>query len=114
MSVTGKTKLFRKDFNGRPAYSRSIASREFKDGQQTNNWIRTYENVQMPKDTNLPDGVTIEVVNGFEATYRMQNGSVGRKLVVTKYNVVDGDARQANDNAMDMPPFMAYEDDIPF
>lgn len=49
MNVTGKTKIFRKDFNGRPAYSRQIASREFVDGKQTDNWIRTYESVKLPR-----------------------------------------------------------------
>lgn len=49
MNVTGKTKIFRKDFDGRPAYSRAVSSREFKDGQQTDNWIRTYESVKLPR-----------------------------------------------------------------
>lgn len=86
MDVTGKTKLYRKDFNGRPAYSRSIASQEYKDGQK-GDWIRTYESVQMPKGADVADGSIVEIV-GFEAVYKY-NGEVRRKLVVTKYKVLD-------------------------
>ena len=55
MNVTGKTKIFRKDFDGHPAYSRAISSQEYKDGQK-GKWIRTYESVQFPFGTQLEDG----------------------------------------------------------
>lgn len=87
MQVSGQTKIYRKDFNGRPAYSRRISAQEYKNGQK-GNWINVYENVQMPKDTNIPDGCIIEVVKGFESLYNSKNG-IMRKLIVTEYKVLD-------------------------
>lgn len=85
MKVKGETKIYRKDFNGRPAYSRSIASQEYVDGQK-GDWIRAYEPVQFPKGANIQDG-TIVQVEGFEAVYKTKNGEIKRKLVVQKYQV---------------------------
>ena len=61
MNITGKTMIFRKDFNGKPVYSRSISSKDI-DG----NWISVFENVNMPKGTDLPNKTKIEVIKGFE------------------------------------------------
>ena len=86
MNITGQTKIYRKDFNGRPAYSRRIASQEYKDGKK-GEWINVYENVQFPKGADIPDGSVVEI-KGFEATYKGKSG-IGRKLVVTEYKVLD-------------------------
>lgn len=108
MNVTGQTKIYRKDFDGRPSYSRCIASQEYKDGQK-GDWIRTYESVQFPKGADIPDRSIVEI-SGFEATYNSKNG-VQRKLVVQKYKVMDA-PRQAE------PQYSGVEelrdDDIPF
>ncbi len=85
MNVTGKTRLFRKDFHGKPAYSRRIASKEYKDGHTTDQWIGVYEPVQMPKDTDLPDKADINITKAFEAVYKDHNGEIKRKLVVQEY-----------------------------
>lgn len=93
MNVTGKTKIYRKDFNGRPAYSRQIATREFVDGHQTDNWIRTYESVKLPKDATLTDGSIINVSRGFESVFKTSSGEVKRQLVVLDYKLEEiGDA----------------------
>lgn len=102
MNVKGKTKIYRKDFNGRPAYSRSIASQEFKDGQK-GDWIRTYEPVQFPKGTDIADGSIVEV-EGFEAVFK-NKGEIKRKLVVTKYQVEQSDDGFFNDS---------FDEDMPF
>ena len=86
MDVRGQTKIYRKDFNGRPAYSRRISSQEYKDGQK-GEWLNIYENVQMPRGTNIADGSIVELV-GFEAVYRSK-GELRRKLVVTDFKVLD-------------------------
>ena len=100
MDVTGKMKVFRKDYNGKPAYSRAISSQEYKDGKK-GDWITVWENVQFPKGTDIPDRSIVEV-KGFEATYKSKDGNK-RKLVVTEYNVLDkgkpqGFSRLSDDN----------------
>ena len=115
MNVTGQTKLFRKDFNGRSAYSRRISSQEYKDGQK-GEWINDYENVQMPKNTNLPDGCIIEVKKAFEAVYRSKDG-VKRKLVVQEYSVLERPRpKYDRQGEQEVPPEFSrlQDDDIPF
>ena len=80
MNITGKTMIFRKDFDGRPSYSRSISSKDI-DG----NWISVFENVQMPKGTDLPNKTKIDVTKGFEAVYEKRDGTKDRKIVVMEY-----------------------------
>lgn len=105
MNVTGKTKIFRKEFNGRPAYSRSIASQEYKDGQK-GDWIRTYEPVQIPKGADIPDGSIVEL-EGFEAVYKTKDGEVRRKLVVQKFNVI-------GDSQTDSGFHVVIDEEMPF
>lgn len=89
MEVSGKTKLYRKDFNGHPAYSRRIASKEYKDGHATDNWLGVYEPVQMPRNTDLADKTTVTITKAFEAVYNDKNGNPKRKLVVREYEAED-------------------------
>jgi len=105
MNVIGKTKIFRKDFDGKPVYSRSISSQKFENGQK-GAWIRAYESVQFPKGTQIEDGCTVNITKAFEAVYDTNNG-VKRKLVVQEYEVVSEIAKE--------PEFTALtNDDIPF
>ncbi len=109
MDVTGKTKIFRKDFNGRPSYSRAISSQEYKDGQK-GDWISAWENVQFPKGTDIPDRSIVEIA-GFESVYNSKDG-VKRKLVVTKYAILDSSDRRTIETD---DGFTALNDsDIPF
>ena len=109
MEVTGQTKVFRKDFNGRPAYSRRIASQEYKDGQK-GEWVNKYEYLQFPKDTDIPDGSIVQL-KGFEAVYKSKSGNVEKKVVVTDYKVLD-----APDHIKQTEPMYQAitDDDIPF
>lgn len=114
-TVTGKTKIFRKDFNGKPVYSRGISSQKFENGQK-GDWITVYENVQLPKDTILEDKTVIEF-NGFEAVYEAKDGTAKRKLVITDFRVSGDDmAKPANAiSAKAAEGFSALQnDDIPF
>lgn len=101
MNVTGKTRIYRKDFDGRPSYSRKISSQEYKDGQK-GEWISAFENVQFPKGANIPDKSDVEV-KGFEAVYKTKNGDIKRKLVVTEYQVVQEHAGFIEQSYDDMP-----------
>ena len=87
MDVKGRTKIYRRDFDGKPSYSRAISSQEYKDGKK-GDWITVYEPVQFPKGTNLKDRTIIEVTKAFEATYKSKDGNK-RKLVVQEYSVLD-------------------------
>ena len=111
MDVTGKTKVYRRDFDGRPSYSRTISSREFKDGQQ-GDWMTVYEPVQMPRDTNIPDRSIIEITKAFEAVYRSKDG-IKRKLVVQEFKVLDAGREEP---AQEAPEGYAAltDEDIPF
>lgn len=104
MNVKGKTKIFRREFNGRVAYSRSISSQEYKDGQK-GDWIRAYEPVQFPKGADIADGTMVEV-EGFEAVFKNKDGEIRRKLVVQNYKV-----EGSNDIE---PAFYGSENDMPY
>lgn len=111
MDVTGRTKIYRKDFNGRPSYSRAINSQEYKDGQK-GDWITDFETVQFPKGTDIPDRSIVEV-KGFEAVYNSKNGA-RRKLVVTEYNVIDP-GREYTEFQDEPSGFTGLsEDEVPF
>ena len=111
MDVTGKTKIFRKDFNGRPAYSRAISSQEYKDGQK-GDWISGWESVQFPKGTDIPDRSIVEI-KGFEAVYKSKD-IVRRKLVVKEYRVLDAGEGQTETQTNQPSGYTALEEDIPF
>lgn len=112
MDVTGRTKLYRKDFDGRPSYSRAISSQEYKDGQK-GDWITVYESVQMPKGTDLADKTIIDVVKGFEATYRSKDGNK-RKLVVLEYKVLDFSDRRTIENVEPDGFTTLGDEEVPF
>lgn len=107
MNVTGKTKIFRKDFDGRPAYSRAISSQEYKDGQK-GKWIREYESVQFPIGTQIEDGTIVNIKKSFEGVYESRSGEVKRKLIVQEFDIDD-------DKPVPADGFKALQnDDIPF
>lgn len=106
MNVSGDTKIYRKDFDGRPSYSRAIYSQEYKDGKK-GDWITTFENVQFPKGTNIPDRTMVRL-KGFEAVYKSKDG-IKRKLVVTEYEVMDPQAEYAAEEYEQI-----RDDDLPF
>ena len=111
MDVTGRTKIYRKDFNGRPSYSRAISSQEYKDGQK-GDWITDFEAVQFPKGTDIPDRGIVEI-KGFEAVYKSKE-QIKRKLVVVEYNVLDAADRRTIEN-VDPDGFTALADEeVPF
>ena len=111
MDVRGRTKIYRKDFNGKPAYSRAISSQEYKDGQK-GDWISGWESVQFPKGTDIPDRSIVEI-NGFEAVYKTSDG-VRKKLVVKEYRVLDAGKDQTETRTNQPSGYTALEEDIPF
>lgn len=106
MEVTGRTKIYRKDFDGHPAYSRAISSRKFENGQK-GDWLKpVYESVQFPNGTQIADGTIVDITKAFEAVYETRKGEVKRKLVVLEYSM--------SDTATDRAYTALTNDDIPF
>lgn len=115
MELTGRIKLYRKDFDGKPVYSRSIASKKYENGQIIDEWQRVYQRVQMPKGTDIPDGTFINVKHGFEAVYTGQNGQPLVKLVVMKYELEEPEQAEQAEQETQVEGFSKIEDeDIPF
>lgn len=93
MQVTGKTKIFRKDFDGKAVYSRRIAWQEYKDGQK-GGWLGIYEPVKMPKGVDIPDGSIIQVKEAFESGYKKKDGSLERQLIIMDFDLEEKDGFQ--------------------
>ena len=111
MNVTGKTKIFRKDFDGKPAYSRAISSRKYENGKQ-GDWMKpVYEAVQFPKGTWLEDGCIVDIKQSFEGTYETRSGETKKKIIVQEYEVV---SEIAAEKAHDSEFTALTNDDIPF
>ena len=105
MEVTGRTKIYRKDFDGKPAYSRRISSQKFENGQK-GAWISVFENVQFPSGTQIADGTIVDITKSFEAVYETRKGEVKRKLVVLEWSQTD--------TSKDRAYTALTNDDIPF
>jgi len=106
MEVTGRTKIYRKDFDGHPAYSRAISSRKFENGQK-GDWLKpVYESVQFPNGTQIADGTIVDITKSFEAVYETRKGEVKRKLVVLEWSQTD--------TSTDRAYTALTNDDIPF
>lgn len=105
MEVIGKTKIFRKDFDGKPAYSRAISSRKYENGKK-GDWMKpVYESVQFPIGTQIEDGSTVNIKKSFEAVYETRSGEMKKKIIVQEYEVIGEIASE----------FTAISnDDIPF
>lgn len=109
MEVRGKTKIYRKDFDGHPAYSRRISSQKYENGQK-GAWISDFENVQFPNGTQIADGTVVDITKAFEAVYENRKGEVKRKLVVLEYSTDESLPARPTDEG-----FTALQnDDIPF
>ena len=60
MNVSGKVTVFRKDFEGRPAYSFSISEKK-EDGT----YDRAYMNIKFKKGVELESKTEINITNGW-------------------------------------------------
>lgn len=110
MDVTGKTKIWRNEKDGRVWYTRTIASKKYLNGKYAGDWIRAYETVQMPKGTDLANGTLINVTKAFEAVSEYK-GKTYRKLVVMEYEVLEEGERETEQVS---DSFEAIDEDVPF
>lgn len=80
MDILGKTKIYRKDFDGKPVYSTSIG-RKKEDGKYENMYIQ----VQLPKDIELQDKTDINITKGFISWYSTKEGLPKIKFIVMEF-----------------------------
>ena len=111
MKVTGETIIYRKEFNEKPAYSRRISSKKYENGKQLDEWIGTYESVQLPRGTELADKTKVNIKDSFESVFEKRDGTIMRKLVITKFDVVG--SREEEDVNQDVN-FQAIDENVPF
>ena len=107
-NVTGQITILRRDFEGRPAYSRRISWHPYANGAvDTTKWVGVYEPVLFAGGApDLLDKTKINVIDGYEGGYLL-NGEPRRRLVIKEYEVVDLLELDNRYKALS-------EDDIPF
>lgn len=81
MQISGKTRLFKKEFGERTVYSTSLSAKK-KDGQYEHMYIQ----VQLPKDVVVENNTDIDIADGFLSFYKNKDGLNSMILVVTKIN----------------------------
>lgn len=113
-TVTGKARIYRKDFNGRAAYTTQLSKKD-KDG----NWTNGYIGIQFNKDVELPDKTDIELTNAWIDFYISKDNKTVTQIRCTQFECESQDIPQTPKSKK--PPeipegFQALEDDddIPF
>lgn len=76
MQVTGKTMIFKKEYEGKIFYSTSIRNKNI-NGEYTN----MYLNIQLPKGIEPEDKSIIEITKGFISFYENKDGNKIPKIV---------------------------------
>ena len=76
MQVTGKTMIFKKEYEGKIFYSTSIRNKNI-NGEYTN----MYLNIQLPKGIEPEDKSIIEITKGFISFYESKDGNKIPKIV---------------------------------
>jgi hypothetical protein len=66
--VTGKARIYRKDYDGRPTYTTQLSKKD-KDG----NWTNGYIGIQFNKGVELPDKAEIEITNAWIDFYQTKD-----------------------------------------
>ena len=82
MNITGKTMIFRKEYEGKNIYSTNISNKDI-NGEYTNMYI----NIQLPKGTELENKTIIDITKGFLSFYNSKEGLPKIKIVVKEYNI---------------------------
>lgn len=109
-TVTGKARIYRKDFDGKPRYTTQLSKKD-KDG----NWINGYIGIQFNKGVELPDKTDIELINAWIDFYLTKDNKTVTQIRCTEFECESQDVPRTK------PPeipegFAALEDDddIPF
>ena len=81
---TGKTKIFRNDYNGKTFYSATI-SKKLQDGEYENTTI----NIQFPKSVDLENGTKIDITKAWLTFYLKEKKPVFY-IMCTEFEIEDG------------------------
>lgn len=81
---TGKTKIFRNDYNGKTFYSATI-SKKLQDGE----WDNTTINIQFPKSVDLENGTKIDITKAWLTFYLKEKKPVFY-IMCTEFTIEDG------------------------
>jgi hypothetical protein len=84
MKVTGKTRIFKNEYNGRLNYTTSISNKK-EDGT----YEKMYLSVQFKKGQETEGN--IEIKDGFLSFYKTKEGLPKLKVVILDYTKEDGD-----------------------
>lgn len=106
-TVTGQITVLRKDFEGKPAYSRRISWHPYENGAvNTSKWVGVYEPIIFAGgDPGLLDKTKILIHEAYEGGYIL-NGEPKRRLIIKEYEVADAPALDDS--------FMALDEAVPF
>lgn len=103
-----KRKLWKSEQYG--TYSMLFTSKKFINGQQTDQKIKKYIPIQMPKGTDLPNGAEVEILEGFISPFERKDGTIDVKIVCMKYDLCSAD-----EGNQDMPEsFSMIDEEVPF
>jgi len=109
MDILGKTKIYRKDFDGKPAYSTSIG-RKKQDGNYENMYIQ----VQLPKDVELQDKTDINITKGFISWYPTKEGLPKIKFVVMDFETEDNYIQEEREAIQNENSYNFSDEQLPF
>jgi hypothetical protein len=96
MKVTGKTRIFKNEFNGRTNYSTSISNKK-EDGT----YDKMYLSVQFKRGMETEGDIDIK--DGFLGFYKTKDGLPKVKLIVLDYT-----AEQSDFMAVDSPENLPF------
>ena len=97
MNIFGKTKIYKKEFNGRASYSTAVSHKN-ENGEYENMFV----NVQMPKDINIENKTYINIKKGFISNYKDKNNALHIKLVVMEYEIDNKESQENQFNQVDV------------
>lgn len=80
LNITGKIRVFRKDYNNKPSYSTAINKKE-QDGA----YSKMYVNIQFKQGIEVQNGTDINITNGFITHYKDKNGLSHIKFVIMDF-----------------------------
>ena len=107
MDISGKTRIYTKDFNGKKLYSTGISRKE-QDGTYKN----MYVSVQFRQGVEIEDKTDINIINGFLSFYETKEGLSKVKKVVLDFECENKkeifEVNQITDNAI------FTNDELPF
>lgn len=107
MLVTGNTRIFKKEINGKELYSTTISNKNL-EGQ----WDKMYLSVQLPRNVVLEDNTDINITKGFLSFYKTNEGLPKIKIVIQEFQTKEEiEEREAIINEQN---YNINDDDLPF